>query len=132
MFWLYLTSYIVTSLSLQALYCVRDADPSSQAWLLLERGFDAFDPLVSPLSTNCVEPRAELRLDVYQAQLLFLCLTRSAAPDRECGVGSTIGVHAIGAVGALLTLVLFPALIYWKLSGLSRYHGAGMKAGRLD
>ncbi len=82
--------------------------------------------------THCVEPKTELRLNVYQAQALLLCLTRSAAPDRECGVGSTIGIHAIGAVGALLTLVLFPALIYWKLSRVSRYLGAGMKAGRLD
>ena len=40
MFWLYLTSYIVTSLSLQALYCVPDPDPGSQAWVLLERGLD--------------------------------------------------------------------------------------------
>ena len=40
MFWLYLTSYIVTSLSLQALYCVPDPDPGSQAWVLLERSLD--------------------------------------------------------------------------------------------
>ena len=40
-------------------------------------------------------------------------------------------VHTIGAVGALLSLVLFPALIYGKLKRVARYHGAGSNEGDL-
>jgi hypothetical protein len=40
-----------------------------------------------------------------------------------------IFVHTMGAVGAVLTLVLFPALIYWKLSRVARYHGVGSSEG---
>jgi hypothetical protein len=40
-------------------------------------------------------------------------------------------VHTMGAVGALLSLVLFPALIYGKLKRVARYHGAGSNEGDL-
>jgi hypothetical protein len=139
MFWLYLTSYIVTSLSLQALYCVPDPDPGSQAWVLLERSLDlsvtAFSthsfpriPRMRSASASFRSHSTALFTTGHTQSALDLRLTRFANPDRECGV-EMIFVHTMGAVGAVLTLVLFPALIYWKLSRVARYHGVGSSEG---